>query len=139
MPRDAQPGTITPMFLTLCKSKIHRAIVTEANLHYVGSITIDVDLMEAAGLVPNERVQVLNLDNGVRLETYVIAGAAGSGVICMNGPAAHHATPGDLVIIIAYAMMTPEEARNWQPTVVFVDERNVMTRVSREELPGSIT
>ena len=91
------------MFLTLCKSKIHRATVTEANLAYLGSITIAVDLMEAAGLLAHERVQVLNLENGTRLETYVIPGERGSGVICLNGAAAHHFKPGDLAIIIAYA------------------------------------
>ena len=123
------------MLLTLCKSKIHRAVVTEANLHYVGSITIDADLIDAAGLVPYERVQVLNINNASRLETYVIVGERGSGVICLNGPAAHYATPGDLVIVIAYAQMTPEEAKDWQPTVVFVDEHNVMTRISHAEDP----
>jgi aspartate 1-decarboxylase len=121
----------------MCKSKIHRAMVTEANLEYVGSITIDADLMEAAGFIPHERVQVLNLDNGARLETYTITGERGSGVICLNGAAAHHVKPGDLVIIIAYAMMTPDEAMQWQPTVVFVDERNTITRTSRQELPFS--
>lgn len=121
------------MFVTLCKSKIHRATVTEANLNYIGSITIASDLMEAAGLISHERVQVLNLTNGARLETYVIPGDAGSGVICLNGAAAHHVQPGDLVIIIAYALMTPEEAAQWHPTVVFVDRHNVITRTSREE------
>ncbi|HEY3415342.1 MAG TPA: aspartate 1-decarboxylase [Armatimonadota bacterium] len=123
------------MFLTLYKSKIHRATVTEANPDYIGSITIDANLLEASGMVPHGRVQVLNLSNGARLETYVIKGERGSGVICMNGPAAFHAAPGDLVIIIAYAMMTPEEAEAWQPTVVFVDEHNAVTTINREELP----
>ena len=126
------------MFVTLCKSKIHRATVTEANLNYVGSITIAVDLMEAAGLLTHERVQVLDVANGARLETYIIPGERGSGVICLNGAAAHLVNPGDLVIIVAYAMMTSEEAAQWQPTVVFVDEHNVITRVSREELPFSM-
>jgi len=125
------------MFLTLCKSKIHRATVTEANLNYVGSITIDESLMELAGLVPNERVQVVNVTNGARLETYVIPGGRDSGVICLNGAAAHLVEPGHLVIIMAYAMMTPEEAAEWHPTVVFVDERNAMTRIAREELAFS--
>jgi aspartate 1-decarboxylase len=123
------------MWLTLCKSKIHRAVVTEANLDYVGSITIAVDLMEAAGIVPHERVQVLNLRTGARLETYVIAGDPGTGVICLNGPAAHHFTPGDLAVIIAYAIFTPEEAAEWRPQVVFVDAQNRVQRTSREELP----
>lgn len=123
------------MYLTLCKAKLHRVTVTEANLHYIGSITIDMDLVDAAGMVPYERVQVLNLNNAARLETYIIPGERGSGIICMNGPAAHHAAPGDLVIVVAYAQMTPEEAQGWRPTVVFVDETNAMTRVDREETP----
>jgi len=126
------------MFVTLCKSKIHRATVTEANLNYVGSITIAVDLMEAAGLLTHERVQVLDVANGARLETYIIPGERGSGVICLNGAAAHLVNPGDLVIVVSYAMMTPDEAAQWQPTVVFVDEHNAITRVSREELPFSM-
>ncbi|HOF86640.1 MAG TPA: aspartate 1-decarboxylase [Armatimonadota bacterium] len=125
------------MYLTLCKSKIHRATVTEADLHYVGSITIDAALMTAANILPYERVQVLNLDSGARIETYVIAGEAGSGVICLNGPAAHHFHPGQLAIVIAYAQMTPEEARDWHPTVVFVDDANAITRISNQELPFS--
>lgn len=127
------------MFLTLCKGKIHRATVTEANLHYVGSITIDADLLKASGILPYERVQIVNLNNSSRIETYAISGDAGSGVICMNGPAAYHAVPGDLIIIIAYAMMTPEEAQDWHPSVVFVNEQNVITRVNRDELPLSTT
>ncbi|HEY3378036.1 MAG TPA: aspartate 1-decarboxylase [Armatimonadota bacterium] len=123
------------MFLTLCKSKIHRATVTQADLDYVGSITIATDLMEAAGFLAHERVQVLNLSNGARLETYVIAGERGSGVICLNGPAAHHARPGDQVIIIAYAMMTALEATEWEPTVVFVDASNAITHISHQEQP----
>lgn len=123
------------MLLTLCKSKIHRATVTEANLHYIGSITIDTELVEQAGLVPYERVQVLNLSNAARLETYVIEGERGSGVVCLNGPAAHHAKPGDLVIVIAYAQMSPEEAQGWHPTVVFVDKENNITSIAREETP----
>ena len=123
------------MLLTLCKGKIHRATVTEANLDYIGSITIDADLIDAAGLLPYERVQVLNLHNAARLETYVIVGERGSGVICLNGPAAHHFTPGDIAIIIAYAQMTPEEATGWHPTVVFVDAANTITHIEREETP----
>jgi len=123
------------MFVTLFKSKIHRATVTEANMHYVGSITIAADLMEAAGVLPYERVQVLNLTNGARLETYVITGERGSGIICLNGPSAHFFAPGDLAIIIAYAMMTPEEATVWQPTTVFVNEKNEVTGVTRAEKP----
>jgi len=106
------------------KSKIHRATVTEANLNYVGSITIDEDLMEAADLWENEKVQVVNINNGARLETYVIPGPRGSGVICLNGAAARHAQPGDKVIIISYALMTEEEARSYKPRIVLMDEAN---------------
>ena len=106
----------------MMKSKIHRATVTEANLNYVGSITIDEDLMDAADLWENEKVQVVNINNGARLETYVIPGPRGSGVICLNGAAARHAQPGDKVIIISYALMTEEEARNYRPRIVLMDE-----------------
>lgn len=106
------------------KSKIHRARVTEANLNYVGSITIDAALMEAAQLVEGERVQIVNNNNGERLETYVIKGEHGTGQICLNGAAARKAEIGDVVIIISYAWMTPEEARDYQPVTVFPDENN---------------
>lgn len=112
------------MFLTILKSKIHRVTVTEANLNYVGSITIDEDLMEASGIVAGERVQVVDNTNGARLETYVIAGKRGSGCICMNGAAAHLIGVGDTVIIMAYAMMTPEEAKTFKPMIVFPGEGN---------------
>ncbi len=125
------------MQITLFKSKIHRAIVTEANLNYMGSVTIDRDLMDAAGLLPHEKVQVLDFNNGARLETYVIAGERGSGVICLNGPSAHLITPGHMVVIIAYAILSPQEAEEWQPTVVFVDENNKATSVIRGEKPGT--
>jgi aspartate 1-decarboxylase len=125
------------MLLTLCKSKIHRAVVTEADLDYVGSITLDADLMDAAGIVAHERVQVLNLGTGARLETYVIVGKRGSGTVCLNGPAAHRFSPGDIAIVVAYAQMTPEEAVGWQPTVVFVDGENRVRRVTREEEAGT--
>lgn len=121
------------MFITLCKAKIHRATVTQADLSYIGSITIDADLLDASGILVHERTQVLNLTNGARLETYVIPGERGSGIICLNGPAAHHFAPGDLAVIIAYAMMTPEEAAQWHPTVVFVDAKNAITHIRREE------
>lgn len=109
------------MLVQLVKSKIHRVTVTEANLHYVGSITIDQDLMEAAGILPGERVQVVNNNNGARLETYTIVGERGSGVICLNGAAARLVQPGDIVIIMAYAWMNYEEAQNFKPKVVFPD------------------
>ena len=104
--------------------KIHRATVTEANLEYMGSITIDADLLDAAGILPGERVQICNNNNGARLETYTIAGKRGSGVICLNGAAARMAAVGDIVIIIAYALMDFEEAKTFKPTVVFPKEGN---------------
>lgn len=112
------------MFLQVLKSKIHRAVVTEANLNYVGSITIDQVLMEAAGLIEGEWVQVVNNNNGARLETYVIAGESHSGQICLNGAAARMVQIGDIVIIMAYAWLTPEEARDFKPRSIFPDPSN---------------
>ena len=112
------------MFLTILKSKIHRAVVTEANLNYVGSVTIDEELMDAAGLLEGERVQVGNNNNGARLETYVIKGERHSGQICLNGAAARQVQVGDILIIMAYALMTPEEARDFKPMNVYPDEQN---------------
>jgi len=109
------------MFIEVCKSKIHKVTVTLANLQYVGSITIDEDLMDAANLIENEKVQVVNINNGERLETYVIKGDRGSGDVCLNGPAARKVQVGDVVIIISYASMNIEEARQHQPTLVFPD------------------
>jgi len=124
------------MFITMFKSKIHRATVTEADLNYVGSVTIDEELLEAAGILPNEKVQIVNNNNGARLETYTIKGPRGSGVICLNGAAARLVQPGDNVIIIAYAMMDQKEAQEFRPTVVLVDEHNKITGVIREEVHG---
>ncbi len=112
------------MQIQVLKSKIHRATITEANLNYVGSITIDEDLLDAANLIENEKVQVVNVNNGERLETYVIKGKRGSGVCCLNGPAARKAAEGDVVIIISYATMAFEEARNFKPSIVFPKENN---------------
>ena len=109
------------MLIELLKSKIHRVTVTEANLSYVGSITIDQDLIDAANILPGEKVQIVNNNNGARLETYVIAGERGSGVVCLNGAAARLVPPGDVVIIMAYAWMTYEEAQGFKPAVVFPD------------------
>ncbi|MBO7596171.1 MAG: aspartate 1-decarboxylase [Bacteroidales bacterium] len=109
------------MNIEVLKSKIHRVTVTEANLEYIGSITIDAALMEAANIIENEKVQVVNLNNGERIETYVIKGEYGSGCICLNGPAARKALPGDIVIIISYASMDFEEAKRFKPSVVFPD------------------
>ncbi|WP_414638282.1 aspartate 1-decarboxylase [Actinomycetospora sp.] len=112
------------MLRTMLKSKIHRATVTDANLHYVGSVTVDTDLMAAADLLPGEQVAIVDVTNGARLETYVISGDAGSGVIGINGAAAHLVHPGDLVILIAYGQMDDAEAREFAPRVVFVNDAN---------------
>ena len=109
------------MFIEVVKSKIHRVTVTEANLNYNGSITIDADLLEAANLIPNEKVSIVNNNNGERFETYIIKGEPGSGVICLNGAAARKAQPGDIIIIMSYAMMDFEEAKTFKPAVVFPD------------------
>ena len=109
------------MFIEVVKSKIHRVTVTEANLNYIGSITIDADLLEAANLIPNEKVSIVNNNNGERFETYIIKGEPGSGVICLNGAAARKAQPGDIIIIMSYAMMDYEEAKTIKPAVVFPD------------------
>lgn len=126
------------MFITMFKSKIHRATVTEANLNYVGSITIDRELMKAADILPNEKVQIVNNNNGSRFETYVIPGPPGSGVICLNGAAARLVQPGDTVIIISYAMMSREEALSFSPTVVMVDPDNRLAEIRRVENHGDI-
>ena len=125
------------MILNLLKSKIHCATVTEANLKYMGSITIDEALMEAAHILPNERVQVVNNNNGARLETYVIPGPRNSGVICLNGSAARMVQPEDIVIIMAYALFTQEEAAANRPTVVLVDEKNRVREVRHLEVHGT--
>lgn len=126
------------MLYNMFHGKIHRATVTEANLEYMGSITIDSELLELSGILPGERVQVVDNNNGNRLETYVIAGEPGSGVICLNGAAARQVVVGDTVIIIAYAMMTEEEAKNFVPKVVMVDEKNHPIKVRGTELAGEI-
>ncbi|MBX7142621.1 MAG: aspartate 1-decarboxylase [Chitinophagales bacterium] len=110
------------MIIEVVKSKIHRVKVTEADIHYVGSITIDEDLMDAANLIENEKVQVVNVNNGERIETYVIKGKRGSGTICLNGPAARKAVVGDILIIISYASMDFDEAKSFKPAIIFPDE-----------------
>ena len=126
------------MLGTYLKSKIHRAVVTQAALDYVGSITVDEALMEACGLLEYEKVQVADVDNGNRLETYVIAGERGSGIICLNGAAARLVSEGDKVIIMSYAQMTPEELAENPPKVVFVDEENRIVRTTRYEKHGQL-
>ena len=119
---------------TMCKGKIHRATVTQANLNYVGSITIDQDLLDAADIYPYEKVQVVNVSNGSRLETYTIAGARGSGVICLNGAAARLNSEGDLVIIMSYGQFDEQEIRNLVPQIVFVDEQNRLVEKKEVQL-----
>lgn len=116
------------MDIEILKSKVHRATITEANLHYVGSLTLDEDLMDAANMLEHEKVQVVNVNNGARLETYLIKGRRGSGVCCLNGPAARQGAVGDLVVIISYARMSFEEARTFKPTVIFPDPSNRLPR-----------
>jgi aspartate 1-decarboxylase len=116
------------MFIEVLKSKIHQARVTDANLHYVGSITIDEDLMDAANIIENEKVQVVNVNNGERLETYVIKGKRGSGEICLNGPAARKAVVGDIILVISYATIEIEEAKKFKPIIIFPNpETNSLT------------
>lgn len=126
------------MTLEMLKSKIHRATVTQAELNYVGSITIDERLMEAAGIYEYEKVQIADVDNGARFETYVIAGEAGSGIVCLNGAAARMVSTGDKVIIMSYAQMAPEEIRDNPPKVVFVNEKNEITSVACYEKHGAL-
>jgi aspartate 1-decarboxylase len=128
------------MIRTMMKSKIHRATVTQADLHYVGSVTVDLDLLDAADLLPGELVHIVDIDNGNRLETYTIAGERGSGVIGINGAAARLVHPGDLVILIAYGQMEDAEAREFKPRVVFVDSDNRIMGTGddpAEALPGT--
>lgn len=120
------------------KCKIHRAVVTQADINYVGSITIDEELMDQAGIHEYEKVQVVDVNNGNRLETYVIRGERDSGIICLNGPAARLVAPGDLVIIMCYALMSPGELEENPPKVVFVDKSNKITRVTNYEKHGRL-
>lgn len=126
------------MMLNMLKGKIHRATIRQAELDYVGSITIDQDLLDAASILEYETVQVVDVNNGARLETYTIAGERGSGMICLNGAAARLVQPGDVCIIMCYCQMTPEEAKEHQPYVVFVDENNAINEVMRYERHGEI-
>ena len=112
------------MFIEVVKSKIHRVKITQAELHYVGSITIDEDIMDAANIIENEKVQIVNINNGERLETYVIKGERGSGHVCLNGPAARKAQVGDIIIIISYASMEFNDAKSHKPTIIFPDQNN---------------
>ena len=127
------------MTITMLKSKIHRATVTEANIDYVGSITIDADLLDEANILEYEKVQIVDVNNGSRFETYTIKGERGSGIICLNGAAALCSNVGDKVIIMAYAEMTPEEAKENKPTVLFVDDANNVIRKTNYEKYGRLS
>ena len=126
------------MTITMLKAKIHRATVTQAELDYVGSITVDMDLLEQAGILEYEKVQIVDVNNGSRFETYTIAGERGSGVMCLNGAAARMVQTGAKLILMAYAQVTPEEASELRPTVLFVDEKNKVTKVTNYEKHGEI-
>ena len=126
------------MNISVLKSKIHRAVITQAELDYIGSITIDEELMELSGICEYERVHIVNVNSGSRIETYVIAGERGSGVICLNGAAARSGQKGDRIIIMAYADMTPQEAKENPPKVVFVDDNNKPIKVARYEKHGRL-
>lgn len=126
------------MFRTMLKSKIHRATVTEANLNYVGSITIDEDLLDMIDMLPNEKVQIVNNNNGARFETYIIPGPRGSGVICLNGAAARMVHVGDTVIILSYVMLTDEEARKHQPQIAIMGDNNKVLSVLKEEIHSTV-
>ncbi len=127
---------MTSLLRPMLIGKIHRATVTQADLHYVGSITVDADLLAAANLLPGEQLDVVDVTNGARLTTYAIAGAAGSGQVCINGAAAHHVHPGDVVILMAYGLLSDAEARTYSPHVVLVDARNSI--VARGDDPGQV-
>ena len=126
------------MLRTMCKGKIHRATVTEANVDYVGSLTVDVDLLERSDILPFEQVHVVNVSNGQRLVTYAIEGPRGSGVICLNGAAAHRGQPGDIVIVIAYGQFNEAETQDFAPRVVFVDERHRAVDAADLTLPERV-
>ena len=126
------------MTITMLKAKIHRATVTQAELDYVGSITVDMDLLEQAGILEYEKVQIVDVNNGSRFETYTIAGERGSGVMCLNGAAARMVQTGDKIILMAYAQVMPEEASELRTTVLFVDEKNKVTKVTNYEKHGEI-
>lgn len=127
------------MILNMLKSKIHRATVVQAELSYVGSITVDEDLLDAAGIYEYEKVQIVDINNGNRFETYCIAGERGSGMICLNGAAARCVQVGDLIIIMSYCLMEDNEAKNYKPHVVFVDEKNKIEKITRYEKHGQLS
>ena len=127
------------MTVTMLKSKIHHATVTQAELDYVGSITVDIDLLEQAGIFEYEKVQIVDVNNGARFETYTIAGERGSGVMCLNGAAARMVQTGDKIILMTYVNVTPEEAKEMRPIVLFVDDKNKVTKITNYEKHGEIS
>lgn len=127
------------MQISMLKAKIHRAVVTQAELDYVGSITVDEDLLDAAGILEYEKVQIVDINNGSRFETYTIAGERGSGVMCLNGAAARCVSVHDRIILMAYAEMTPEESKSHHPTVIFVDDDNKISRITNYEKHGRLS
>lgn len=126
------------MLRNMMKAKIHRAVVTEANLNYVGSITIDEDLIDLVGMYPNEKVQIVNNNNGARLDTYIIPGPRGSGIVCLNGAAARLVQRGDIIIIVAYAWMSEEEIKTHHPVIAIMDEHNQVLQLIKEEKHSTI-
>lgn len=126
------------MLITMLKAKIHRATVTQAELDYVGSITVDIELLDQAGILEYEKVQIVDINNGARFETYTIAGERGSGVMCLNGAAARMVQTGDKIILMTYAQMTPEEAKELRPKVLFVDGDNMIKKITDYERHGEI-
>ncbi len=126
------------MYRNMMRAKLHRATVTEANLNYVGSITIDEDLLDAVGIYPHEQVQIVDNNNGARFETYTIAGPRGSGMICLNGAAARLVQPGDIIIVMAYSLMTDEQARSHHPRIAILGERNQVVECINHEKPATI-
>lgn len=126
------------MLITMLKAKIHRATVTQAELDYIGSITVDIELLEQAGILEYEKVQIVDINNGARFETYTIAGERGSGVMCLNGAAARMVQTGDKIILMTYAQMTPEEAKELRPKVLFVDGDNMIKKITDYERHGEI-
>ncbi len=127
------------MQISMLKAKIHRAVVTQAELDYVGSITVDEDLLDAAGILEYEKVQIVDINNGSRFETYTIAGERGSGVMCLNGAAARCVSVHDRIILMAYAELTPEESKSHRPTVIFVDDDNKISRITNYEKHGRLS
>ena len=125
------------MFVNMLKAKIHQATVTEANLYYIGSITVDKNILKQVGLIANELVHIVNINNGTRIETYIIEGEPGSGVCCLNGAAARHFHPGDRIIIMGYCWLAEDELENYAPKIIFLDEKNQIVQSTAQETPNT--